>query len=320
MVEFEVRIAAPGGPEVLEVVDAAPREPGPGEICLRQHAIGVSFIDIYHRRGLYPLPAPGVPGVEGAGIVEAIGPDVEGLRVGDRVVYAGAPGGYASTRLVPAWRAVRLPPEIPFEIAAASMLRGLTAHMLLTVSHPVRDGSVLLVHAAAGGLGVMLTRWAKTLGAVVIGTVSTPEKAAFATANGVDHVIVGRTADVVREVSDLTGGRGADFAIDGIGGDMLRQSLRSVRPFGAVASIGWVAGPVPPIGIDELGTATLAKPSVMAYAADQARYPEAANAVIGAFASGITAEISGRYRLNEAAKAQAELEAGHTTGSLVLLP
>lgn len=318
--DIQVRIEAAGGPDVLKVEDAPPQAPGPGEIRLRQHAIGVSFIDVYHRKGLYPLPEPRVPGVEGAGVVEAVGPEVEGIGIGDRVAYAGVPGAYASTRLLPAWRAVRLPKAVPFEVAAGSMLRGLTAHMLLTASFPLGAGSVLLVHAAAGGLGVMLSRWAKHLGATVIGTASTDEKAAVARANGVDHVIVGRSADVVREVTELTDGRLADFAIDGVGGDMLRKSLRCVRAFGGVASIGWVAGPVAPIAIDELGMASLAKPSVMAYSADRTRYPNAVQAVLQAFEAGIVAEIGGTYPLAQAAEAQAVLEAGQTTGSLVLVP
>lgn len=318
--DIQVRIAEPGGPEVIKVTEATVPSPGEGEVLLRQHAIGVSFIDIYHRRGLYPLPAPGVPGVEGAGVIEAVGPGVGGLRIGDRVAYAGVPGGYATTRLIPAWRAIRLPDGIPFDIAAISMLRGLTAHMLLTVSHPVGEGSILLIHAAAGGLGIMLTRWARQLGATVIGTASTGEKAAVAVANGADHVITGRSADPVREVLELTGGRGADFVIDGIGGDMLRKSLKCTRPFGTVASIGWVAGPVSPVAIEELGMAALAKPSVMAYSADRKRYPMAAEAVIKAIGSGIASRVAGSYRLAEAAKAHEELESGHAVGGLVLVP
>ncbi|MCW2307554.1 quinone oxidoreductase family protein [Rhodobium gokarnense] len=318
--DVQVRIKGHGGPDMLEVTDAAPQAPGPGDILLRQEAIGVSFIDIYHRRGLYPLAEPHVPGVEGAGVVEAVGSGVDGLRVGDRVAYAGVPGGYAGSRLLPAWRAVRLPDEVPFDIAATSMLRGLTAHMLLTVTYPVGAGTVLLVHAAAGGLGVVLTRWAKHLGATVIGTASTEEKAAFASTNGVDHVIVGRAADVVQEIADLTDGKGVDLVIDGIGGEMLKISLRCARPFGTVASIGWVAGPVSPIRIEDLGLAALAKPSVMAYSADRNRYADASPAVIEALKAGIASEIGGRYPLAEAAKAHADLEAGRTTGSLVLLP
>ncbi|MBB4302497.1 NADPH2:quinone reductase [Rhodobium orientis] len=318
--DIEIRMTGRGGPEVLGAIETTPQVPGAGEIRLRQHAIGVSFIDIYHRRGLYPLPEPHVPGVEGAGIVEAVGPGVEDIGIGDRIAYAGVPGGYAATRLLPAWRAVRLSDDIPLEIAATSMLRGLTAHMLLTVTYPVAAGTVLLVHAAAGGLGVMLTRWARHLGATVIGTASTEEKAAFAIANGADHVIVGRSADIVQNISNLTDGKGVDLVIDGIGGEMLQKSLGCVRPFGTVASIGWVAGPVPPIRIEDLGLAALAKPSVMAYSADPNRYADASPAVIAALQAGIVSEIGGTYPLAEAARAHADLEAGRTTGSQVLVP
>lgn len=323
--EISVRIKTPGGPESLEVIPFPLQNPGPGEIRIRQQAIGVNFLDIYHRTGLYPLPEPCVPGVEAAGFVEAIGPDLGDsdkgrLNVGDRIAYAGVPGAYASSRLLPAWRAVRLPESIAFETAATSMLRGLTAHMLLTVSYPVGRGSVILIHAAAGGLGVILTRWAKQLGATIIGTVSTQKKAAFARAIGADHVIIGRDADIAKGVSDITNGKGVDFAIDGIGGDMLQKSLKCVCPFGTVASIGWVSGPVPPIRIEELGTASLAKPSVMAYSADRDHYPTAVKAVIGAIAGGIAAGVGGRHGLVDAGNAHAELEAGKVTGSPVLIP
>lgn len=318
--DIMVQIKAPGGPEALQVVGYPPEEPGPDQIRVRQHAIGVNFIDIYHRSGLHPLPPPFVPGVEGAGIVEAVGLGVKHIHVGDRIVYAGLPGAYASTRIIPAWRAIQLPANIDFKTAAASMLRGLTTHMLLTMTYPVTTGTVVLLHAAAGGLGVLLTRQAKRLGAKVIGTVSTPEKAALAKANGADHVIVGRNADVQREVVDLTNGKYVDYAIDGIGGDMLRQSLKCVRPFGVVANIGWAAGRVPPIDIEELGNAMLAKPSVMSYSADREHYPLAALAVLEAFEGGIVADLGGEFRLADAALAQTKLEAGLTTGSLVLVP
>lgn len=318
--DIAVEIRSPGGPEGLQVVSRAPQQPGPGEVRLRHHAIGVNFIDVYHRRGLYPLPPPAIPGVEGAGVIEALGSEVEGLAVGQRVAYAGTPGAYASTRLLPAWRALPLPSEVSFAQAAGSLLRGLTVEMLLHESYPLRAGSTLLVHAAAGGLGGLLTRRAKRLGARVIGTASTPEKAAIARANGADAVVVGREADLAAEVAALTEGRGVDFAIDGIGGAMLARSLKCVRPFGLVASIGWVAGPVPPLRLEELGLAALAKPSVMAYAADPTRYPAAAAAVLAGLAEGLEAGAAGSYPLAEAAAAQAELEAGSLTGSLILRP
>jgi NADPH2:quinone reductase len=321
--DLAVKMVAVGGPDQLKVFESVPQQPGPQEIRLRHEAIGVNFIDIYHRIGLYPLSPPAVLGVEGAGIVEAVGEGVDSLTVGDRVVYAGAQGAYATTRLLPAWRAIRLPETIPSRIAATSIMRGLTTHMLLTRTYPVEQGTVLLVHAAAGGLGSMLTRWAKDLGARVIGTASSAAKAEIARKNDADHVIVGREADVIAEVSALTDGRGVDFAIDGIGGTMLRKTLACVRRFGTVASVGQAAGPIPPIAVDEIGPVralSLARPSVMAYAADRQIYPAAVEATLRAIENGIRIEIGGEYTLAEAAKAQADLEAGHTVGSLLLIP
>jgi NADPH:quinone reductase len=318
-----VRLRSPGGTDRLEVIDWRAQEPGPNEIRIRHQAIGVSFIDIYHRTGLYPLPPPAIPGVEGAGIVEALGDDVEGLAVGQRVAYGGLTGAYATTRLLPAWRAIPLPDAIPFRLAAASTLRGLTAHMLLTRTYPVARGSVLLVHAAAGGLGVILTRWAKHLGATVIATVGAPEKAEVARANRADHVIVGREIDVAAKVAVLTGGRGVDFAIDGIGGGMLARTLACVRRFGTVASIGQAAGAIPPIPVEDIGpmrSLSFARPSVMAYSADKDVYPAAAAAVLGMIEAGISAEIGPDYPLEAAAEAHADLEAGRIIGSAILLP
>ena len=299
------------------------QEPGPQEVRLRHQGIGVNFIDIYLRTGLYPLPLPGVLGVEGAGVIEAVGSSVEGLRVGDRVAYAGIPGAYATTRLLPAWRAIKLPQTVDTQTAAASFLRGLTIHMLMTRTFPVQRGTTLLVHAAAGGLGSSLTRWAKRLACTVIGTAGSPEKADLARAAGADHVIVGRNADVVAEVGKLTDGRGVDFAIDGIGGDMLRKTFGCVRRFGTIASIGQAAGAIPPISAEDLGpvrSLSLARPSVMAYAAEQDTYRIATATVIEAIADGILPQASHQYPLTEAAQAQHALETGKTTGSLVLVP
>ncbi len=318
-----VRLSAPGGVERLQAIDWPPQEPGPGEIRVRHAAIGLNFIDIYHRTGLYPLPSPSIPGVEGAGVVEAVGDGVTGLTVGDRVAYAGAVGGYATTRTLPAWRAVPLPAEVSTECAAASMLRGLTAHLLLTRTYPVASGSTLLVHAAAGGLGTILTRWAKHLGAAVIGTAGSDEKAALARANGADQVIVGRDADIVAEVATLTAGRGVDFAIDGIGGTMLARTLACVRRFGTVASIGQAAGPIPLMMVEDLGpirSLTLARPSVMAYSTERDTYPEAMQAVLAMIRTGIAGGTGPIYPLADAAIAQADLEVGRIVGSAILVP
>ncbi|MGB3864397.1 MAG: quinone oxidoreductase [Xanthobacteraceae bacterium] len=321
--DVKVELVAVGGVNQLRVVECPVQEPGPQEVRLRHQGIGVNFIDIYLRTGLYPLPLPGILGVEGAGVIEAVGSSVEGLRVGDRVAYAGIPGAYAATRLLPAWRAIKLPENIDTQTAAASFLRGLTIHMLLMRTFLVQGGMTLLVHAAAGGLGSSLTRWAKRLGCTVIGTTGSPEKAELARTAGADHVIVGRDADIVAEVGKLTDGRGVDFAIDGIGGDMLRKTFACVRRFGTIASVGQAAGAIPPISAEDLGpvrSLSLARPSVMAYAAEQDTYRTATAAVIEAIAEGILQKATHRYPLTEAAQAQYALEAGKTTGSLVLVP
>jgi len=319
-----IRMTGPGGADRLEAVPCAPQHPNEGEIRIRHDAIGVNFIDIYFRSGLYPLPAyPAVLGVEGAGIVEAVGSDVAGLTVGDRIAYAGAPiGAYATTRLLPQARALRLPDGISTHLAAASMLRGLTAHMLLKHIYRVGPDTTLLVHAAAGGLGAMLVRWAKHLGATVIGTAGSPEKAKMV-AHGADHVIVGRDADIEKEIRTRTNGAGVNYAIDGIGGDMLQRTLACVRPFGVVASIGQAAGSIPPLSVEALGprrSISLARPSVMAYSADPVLYKVAAADLFAVMARGIVPEIGAEYPLSQAAQAEADLESGRTTGSLLLIP
>ncbi|GAB2902648.1 quinone oxidoreductase family protein [Paralcaligenes ginsengisoli] len=320
-----IRMRGTGGVDQLEVVSCEPQAPGPGEVRIRHQAIGVNFIDIYHRIGLYPLaPLPAVLGVEGAGVVEAVGDDVADLAVGDRIVYAGAPvGAYATTRLLPRVRAILVPDHISPRIAAASMLKGLTAHMLFTRTYPVNAESTVLIHAAAGGLGAMLVRWSKHLGARVIGTAGSARKAQTAKMHGADHVIVGRDADIVSGIAALTDGRGVDFAIDGIGGDMLLKTLACVRPFGTVASMGQAAGPIPPISVDQLGprrSLSLARPSIMAYSGDPNTYLAASEELIAVMQAGVVAEIGNEYPLAEAGRAQADLEGGRTTGSVLLIP
>jgi NADPH:quinone reductase len=320
-----VRLRKPGGIDELEVVDIAPSIPGAGEILIHQPAIGVNFLDIYHRTGLYPLSAlPAVLGVEGAGIVAAVGPDVTILKVGDRIAYAGVPvGAYASERLLPAGRAIPLPAAISDEMAATALLKGLTAHMLLTRTYAVGRGTTLLVHAAAGGLGSLLTKWAKRLGAEVIGTVSSESKAEMARASGVDHVIVGRDSDFARGVLSLTNGRGVDVAYDGIGGTTLRKTFACVRRFGTIASLGQSAGPIPPLNGDELGPVralTLSRPSVMAYSSEPESYQRGAADLFGMLQAGVAPTIGRRYPLEQAAQAHADLEVGRTTVSVFLVP
>lgn len=319
-----IELVAPGGVDQLQLVRRPLARPAAGEMRVRHHAIGVNFIDIYYRTGLYPLPLPGVLGVEGAGVVEAIGEAVEDVSVGDRIAYAGAPlGGYAEVRNLPAARAIKLPVDIDMRLAAGAMLRGLTVQMLLRGPRPPAPGSTLLVHAAAGGLGQVLTRWAAQLGFTVIGTVSSEAKAQVARKAGAAQVIVGRDADFVAQALDLTDGRGVDVAYDGLGGAYLRRTFDAVTPFGMVVNVGQAAGAAPPVLVGDLGKRGLAlwRPSVMAYVTDVSRYRAAAADLLDALGRGeLTVEIGQTYALEEAGKAQADLEAGRTTGSLLLIP
>lgn len=314
-----------GGPEVLRPVELELPPPGPGEVRVRHAAMGVNYVDVYHRTGLYPLPSlPAVPGVEGAGVVEAVGPDVDGWTVGERVAYAGLPaGGYAQARNIPAARVLRLPGGVAETAAAAALLRGLTAHMLLFRVAAVRPGQTVLIHAAAGGLGLMLTRWARRLGAVTIGTVGSAAKADLARAAGLDHVVPYRERDFVAAVREVTGGRGVDAAFDGIGGDTLPRTLECVRPFGVVASVGQAGGAIAPLAVSELGprrSLALARPSVFAYAADPKSYGEGAAALFAEMQAGLEVTVGARYGLAEAAEAHRALEGGRTTGSVLLMP
>lgn len=318
-----VELLAPGGPEQFRLSERLPQAPGAQEVRLRHDAIGVNFLDIYHRKGLYPLPSyPGVLGVEGAGVVEAVGASVHGFSPGDRVAYMGVPvGAYAATRLIPADRLVKLPDALSSRQAASAMLKGVTAYMLLYKTYSVEAGSVVLVHAAAGGLGSLLVRWAKHLGATVIGTASTDEKATLARMAGADEVIVGRSADIVGEVRRITSGRGVDVAYDGIGGEMLAKTIQCVRPFGVAVSIGQAAGPIPPISIEELRPGRfLTHPSVMAYSAERANLVEATNTLLEILQSGIVPTIAGEFPLTDVAHAHRELEEGRAAGSLLLIP
>lgn len=319
----KVELIATGGTNNFRISGYMSEQPMPGELRIRHQGIGVNFIDIYQRTGLYSLPLPSVLGVEGAGVVEAVGSDISDIHIGDRIAYAGIVGAYAATRILPAWRAIKLPDDISTQTAASSFLRGLTAHMLLTRTYQVKSGTILLVHAAAGGLGTTLTRWAKYLKCTVIGTVGSPEKARIAQANGVDHVIIGRDVDIVAEVARLTNAKGVDYAIDGIGGNMLRKTLGCVKRFGVVASIGEAGGPIPSISVEELGpirSLSLVRPSVMAYAAEQELYQGAVQAVIMAIRQGIILSAAHNYPLMEVPRAHSDLETGNTTGSILLLP
>lgn len=322
---FAISLLSPGGVDRLAPISFDLPPPAAGEVRVRHAAIGVNFVDIYHRTGLYPVPAyPSVLGVEGAGFVEAVGPGVTEFAPGDRVAYAGLPvGGYATERNIPAARLVAVPEGIALDTAAAAMLRGVTAHMLLRRVFPVGPGTRVLVHAAAGGLGQILTAWAKRLGATVIGTVGSPAKAEQALAQGLDHAILYRSEDFVAETRRLTGGVGVDVAYDGIGGDTLTRTLDCVRPFGLVASVGQAAGSLPDIALTALGprrSLALARPSVFAYAADPEAYRTATAELFTQLADGLPVAIGATLPLSKAARAQSLLERGETTGSVLLLP
>lgn len=318
-----VRLQHTGGPEALQTELLPPPLPGPGQAQIRQTWAGVNFVDIYHRCGLYPLPElPAALGVEAVGTIEAVGEGVAGLRIGQRVAWAGLPvGGYAQQRVIAAERLLPLPDTISDQTAAAAMLRGITAHMLLHQVWPVHPGDTVLVHAAAGGLGMILTQWAKRLGATVIGTVGNEAKAELALAGGLDHAIIHRKEDFICGVRRLTGGAGVDVAFDGVGGATLLKTLDCVRPFGLVASIGQASGALPQVALTDLGpkrSLALARPSVFAYAADLPSYRAAAAALFDQLQDGLKVSVGAQYPLCAAQAAHRALETGETTGSILL--
>jgi len=313
-----------GGPEVLTLAECEIGEPGPGELRVRQKAIGLNFIDVYHRTGLYPNPLPLVPGSEGAGEVVAVGPDVSGFSVGDRVAYQGALGAYAEERLLPAARAVPLPEAISYETAAAIMLKGLTAYYLLFLTWPLKPGETILFHAAAGGVGQIACQWAKSLGATVIGTAGSAEKLAIAKAHGCDHVINYAEEDFPERVREITEGRGVDVVYDGVGQATFEKSLDCLRKRGLMVSFGNATGPVsiPDLGIlSRKGSLYLTRPTGVDYFAERPALLAGARALFSAVESGaITVNIGQRYALADAAEAHRALEGRQTTGSTILLP
>jgi NADPH2:quinone reductase len=320
-----IRFHATGGPEALRYEEVAVGDPGPGEARLRQYACGLNFIDVYHRTGLYPLPLPSGMGLEGSGVVEAVGPGVTVVKPGDRVAYAGGPpGGYAGARLIPAERLIRIPDSIDFNTGAAMMLQGLTAAYLLRKTYRVQPGDAVLIHAAAGGVGTIACQWAKALGATVIGTVSTDEKAALAKAHGCDHVILYSREDVAKRVREITGGEGVAVVYDGVGKDTFAASMDSLRIRGTMVSFGNASGPVPPFDpllLSQKGSVFITRPTLAHYTAKRAELEELAGELIAMIAAGkVRIEVTKTYPLKEAAQAQRDLEARRTTGSVVLLP
>lgn len=317
-----IRVHAPGGPEAMQWEAVEIGEPGPGQARLRQHAVGLNYIDVYHRTGLYPLPTPFIPGVEGAGTVEAVGEGVETLAVGDRVAYAGPIGGYAEARLIDADRLVRLPDGIDFDQAAAMMLQGMTADMLLRSVVRIEAGDTILVHAAAGGVGLILCQWAAALGATVIGTVSTEAKAELARAHGCHHAILYTNQDFVAEVDRITGGAKVRVVYDSVGKDTFLRSFDCLAPRGMMVSFGQASGaiePFPPALLAQKGSLFLTRPTLFNYIADPAELQASAGELFEMVGSGqVRIEVGQRFALADAAGAHRALEGRSTTGSTVL--
>ncbi|BBD07478.1 quinone oxidoreductase family protein [Desulfovibrio ferrophilus] len=314
-----------GGPEVLKWEDVEVGDPGPGEVRIRHKAVGLNFIDVYHRTGLYPLPAlPAVPGMEGAGVVEAVGKDVTEFKPGDRVAYAHPPGAYSETRLIPEAKLVHLPGELSFEQGAAMMLKGMTARYLLYGCFNAMAGDVVLVHAAAGGVGQIVVQWAKDKGTNVIATVGSAEKAALATELGADHVINYQTEDFEVRVKEITGGKGVDAVYDGVGQATFMKSLDCLRPMGTMVSFGNASGPVEPFNIGLLatkGSLFLTRPSLMTYTATRDGLLAHARDLFEVVARGAVKISVGRtYPLVDAPQAHRDLVARKTTGSTILIP
>ena len=320
-----IRMHETGGPEVLRWEDYNPGQPGPGEVLLRHEAVGLNFIDVYHRTGLYPVgPLPAIPGMEGAGMVEAIGEGVNEVAVGDRVAYAGLPpGAYAEVRSIPANRLVKLPESISTRQGAAMMLQGMTARYLLKGCYEVKAGDSILIHAAAGGVGLIACQWAKHLGATVIGTVGSPDKAELAQSHGCDHPVLYREEDFVSRVKEITKGRGVDAVYDSIGETTFMKSLDCLRPMGMMVSFGQASGPIPPMDISILaakGSLFLTRPSLMAYTAESQDLLAHAQDLFEVVTKGaVKIEIRQTYPLAETAQAHRDLEGRKTTGSAVLI-
>ncbi|AOK52764.1 quinone oxidoreductase [Burkholderia stagnalis] len=319
-----VRFHETGGPEVLRRETVEVGEPGPGQVRVKHAAVGLNFADTYFRSGLYPVPLPSGIGVEAAGVVEAVGAGVTQVAVGDRVTYTGfldTLGAYSTERLVPAAPLIRLPDAIACDTAAAMTMRGLTAAYLLRRIHAFKAGDSILLHAAAGGVGLIVSQWAKLLGLTVIGTVSSDTKADIARAHGCDHVIVHRREDIAQRVRELTDGRGVDVVFDSVGKDTFDASLNALKRRGLMVCVGTASGPIPPFNPQLLamkGSLYLTRPALADYIADPAEKAELAGELFGHVAAGrIRIEINQRYALEDAARAHRDLESGRTTGSSV---
>jgi NADPH2:quinone reductase len=313
-----------GGPDVLEAIDVPRPSPAPGQVLVRHEAIGLNFIDTYQRSGLYPMRYPAVLGQEAAGVVEALGEGVSAFKSGDRVAYSGQGGAYAEYQVVPAARVLHLPDGVSFEVAAASLLKGMTTEFLLRRCHPLRAGETILAHAAAGGVGTLLVQWAKAIGATVIGTVGSAEKAELAKRLGCDHVILYREEDVPARVKQITGGAGVPVAYDSVGKDTFEMTMASLARRGLFVSFGNASGAVPafePLRLSRAGSLYFTRPTMADYTATRAELEESAGALFGMIASGkLTIEIGQRFKLADARKAHEALESRQTIGATVLLP
>ena len=322
---FAIRFHQTGGPEVLRWEEVAVGDPAPGEARVRHQAVGLNYIDTYHRSGLYPLPLPSGLGTEAAGVVEAIGAGVSEVQVGDRVAYAGGPlGAYSQARCLPADRLLKLPDAIDCRTGAAMMLQGLTAAYLLRRTYRVQAGDRVLIHAAAGGVGLIACQWAKALGATVIGTVSSEAKAELALAHGCDHIIYYTREDVAQRVREITGGEGVAVVYDGVGKDTFAGSLDSLRPLGMMVSFGNASGAVPPFDpllLAQKGSLFLTRPTLGHYSAKRDDLLALGEELFAVVASGqVKIEVNQTYALADATTAHRDLEARKTTGSTIFLP
>lgn len=320
-----IRFDKTGGPEVMNWVDVDVGDPGEGEIRIRQHAVGLNYIDVYFRNGLYPLALPGGLGMEAAGEVTAVGSGVKDVKTGDRVAYvARPPGAYAQERVLPAAQVVKLPDAISYEDAASVMLQGLTAQYLLRRTYPVKAGDTILIQAAAGGVGLIACQWAKALGATVIGTVGSDEKAEIAKAHGCDHPIVYTRENFTKRVREITNGAGVPVVYDSIGKDTFTASLDCLSPLGMFISFGNSSGPLPPIDSSEFagrGSLFFTRPTLFTYIGKRSDYDAMAAELFDVIVSGkVKTSINQRYPLADVASAHAALEGRRTTGSTVLLP
>jgi NADPH:quinone reductase len=319
-----IRFHQAGGPEVLVWEEVKFGKPGPGEARIRHTAVGLNFVDIYNRSGLYPVQLPSGLGSEGAGVVEEVGPGVTDLKPGDRVAYGSSPlGAYAEERLIPADRLIKLPDSIDDKTAAAMMLKGLTAQYLIRQTYRIKSGETILLHAAAGGVGLILSQWAKHLGVTVIGTVGSEEKAKLAKAHGCAHTILYKSEDIVKRVDEITGGKKVPVVYDSVGKDTFMKSLDCLAPLGFAVLFGASSGPVDPLNLGLLaqkGSLYVTRPTLNTYGAKREHLVAMAKELFEVVGSGaVKIEVNQTYPLKDAAKAQADLAARKTTGSTVLL-